>query len=32
VAGAARMLFQSLHVSQPRVAVPAGSGSSHQHH
>ena len=32
VAGAARVLFQSLHVGQPRAAVPVGSGSSHQHH
>ncbi len=32
VAGTARILFQSLHVAQPRVAVPAGSGSSHHHH
>ena len=32
VAGAARVLFQSLHISHPRVAVQAESGSSHPHH
>jgi hypothetical protein len=32
VAGAARVLFESLHISQSRVAAQAESGSSHQHH
>ena len=32
VAGAARVLFESLHVSHPGTAVAAASGSSHQHH
>ena len=32
VAGAARVLFQSLNLgNQPRPAAHAGSGSSHQH-